>query len=490
MEDDPLLGERSSGGSSRSRSGLLRYSTPPSSEENTEYSVYDYCGDNYVIPPEGQHASLSNTVDTQYSIREYQAKNFHRPLFITVVTLAQCVLLIYVCVAGGIEPISFKPSRESKNIAKFGFIASQNNGSKVLHKKEVFRDTGVNAFIGPNASLLVKVGAKFVPCMKKLNGIAKQVKNIEKKEALYRCCSFKGECAMMNKKSCPGTITGDAKCSLGDGNCSRGISLRPCCVGLHGQCYILSQQNCLFWGGHWHDDKVLCSDVNCLNDVCGMGGVDKEGGDQWFRLITAIFLHLGVIHLLTNMLFQVPVGVLIEREIGTVRTLLIYMISGIGGNLFCGLFNPLTPQVGASGALFGLLGLLIIKLFQLRHEVRRPCMEALILLAVALASFALGTLPYIGNFVHIGGFLFGLLASVALLPRTNYRFNNLAFKKICKWVSLLLLFVALVCTIVAFLMIKDDEFCSWCNYIDCVPYTENFCPSMSTDGILDNNMER
>ena len=151
------------GGSSRSRSGLLRYSTPPSSEENTEYSVYDYCGDNYVIPPEGQHTSLSNTVDTQYSIREYQAKNFHRPLFITVVTLAQCVLLIYVCVAGGIEPISFKPNHESKNIAKFGFIASQDNGSKVVHKKEVFRDTGVNAFIGPNASLLVKVGAKFVP---------------------------------------------------------------------------------------------------------------------------------------------------------------------------------------------------------------------------------------------------------------------------------------------------------------------------------------
>ena len=44
-------------------------------------------------------------------------------------------------------------------------------------------------------------------------------------------------------------------------------------------------------------------------------------------------------------------------------------------------------QVGASGALFGLLGLLIIKLFQLRHEVRRPCMEALILFGVALASF-------------------------------------------------------------------------------------------------------
>lgn len=106
---------------------------------------------------------MSNTVDTQYSIAEYQARNFHWPLFITAVTLAQCVLLIYVCVAGGIEPVSFKSNHESKKIAKFGFIASQNNDSKVIHRKEVFRDTGVNAFVGPNASLLVKVGAKFVP---------------------------------------------------------------------------------------------------------------------------------------------------------------------------------------------------------------------------------------------------------------------------------------------------------------------------------------
>lgn len=99
---------------------------------------------------------------------------------------------------------------------------------------------------------------------------------------------------------------------------------------------------------------------------------------------------------------------------------------------------------------------------------------------------ALGTLPYIGNFVHIGGFLFGLLASLALLPRTNHRLNNSAFKKICKRISLLFLFVALVCTIVAFFAIKDSEFCSWCKYIDCVPYTKNFCPSTSSDGVLDN----
>jgi len=227
--------------------------------------------------------------------------------------------------------------------------------------------------------------------------------------------------------------------------------------------------------------------VNCLDDICGMSGVkDKTGGHQWYRLITPIFLHLGVIHLLTNLFFQIPVGILIEREIGTVRTCLIYMISGIGGNLICGLFNPLSPQVGASGALFGLIGLLIVKLFQLRHDVQRPCCEAIVLLAVALTSFALGTLPYIGNFVHIGGFVFGLLASLALLPRTNFRCRNLAVNNFSRRIFLLLLLVTLAGTCVAFFLVKEANFCSWCQYIDCVPYTNNFCPSMDSDGFSDN----
>ncbi|XP_068682671.1 inactive rhomboid protein 1-like [Montipora foliosa] len=486
MERDPLLGKRKSGGSSRSGSGLLHYSNPPSSDENTEYSVYSYHGDNYVVPPD-RRTSLSYTIDTQNSNEEFQPRRFHRPLFISTVTLVHCGLLIYICISGGIEPISFKPKIEGKKIHKFGFIASGNNGSKFKHQEEISRYSGVNAFIGPNASILVQAGAKFVPCMKKLNDIKNRTMAIEKREADYSCCSFNKECAMMSKKSCPGKIIGSTNCNSSDDNCANGITLRPCCVGLHVQCYILSKQYCLFVGGHWHDDKLLCHDVNCLNDICGMsGGLDKDGGDQWYRLVTAIFLHLGIIHLITNLLFQIPVGILIEREIGTVRTFLIYMISGIGGNLICGLFNPLSPQVGASGALFGLVALLIIKLLQLRHDVRRPCMEALIFLGVALISFAIGTLPYIGNFVHIGGFLFGSLASLALLPRTNSRFTNLGLKSCQKVVFMSLLIIALVCAFVAFFVVKKSEFCSWCKYIDCIPYVKNFCPSMDSDGYSDS----
>lgn len=312
---------------------------------------------------------------------------------------------------------------------------------------------------------------------------------INNREADFQCCSFHKECAMMANASCPGVIIGGSvNCSSSSLKCIHGITLRPCCLGLHSECFVMSKDHCSFFGGRWYNDKLLCREVNCLDGICGMTGVkNKTGGHQWYRLITPIFLHLGVIHLITNLMFQIPVGILIEREIGTIRTCLIYLISGIGGNLVCGLFNPLAPQVGASGALFGLIGLLIIKLLQLRHNVRRPCCEALFLIGVVLISFLLGTLPYIGNFVHIGGFVFGVLASLAFLPLMNFRYRNLTVTTFCRRIFLSILVILFTIATIAFFMVKDSQFCGWCKYIDCVHYTANFCPDMDSDGYSDND---
>ena len=104
----------------------------------------------------------------------------------------------------------------------------------------------------------------------------------------------------------------------------------------------------------------------------------------------------------------------------------------------------------------------------------------------------LGTLPYIGNFVHIGGFLFGLFASLALLPRTNYRCRSLAVNSCVKAIFVTLLLILLVCMCVAFFLVRNPKkFCSWCHYVDCVPYKkDHFCPSMDSDGFLDNGTWR
>lgn len=96
---------------------------------------------------------------------------------------------------------------------------------------------------------------------------------------------------------------------------------------------------------------------------------------------------------------------------------------------------------------------------------------------------ALGTLPYIGNFVHIGGFVFGIFASLVFLPRSNFRrFQTMALYTCFKGVFALLLAALTIVFSIFFAFDKKSKFCSWCQYLDCVPYTEHFCPNMNSDG--------
>lgn len=478
MEREPLLGVKKSGRQTHNR---YPYSRSSISDDFNETSVYSYCGNNYNIPrPDRRHA-YSDTTSTSNE-EPPAARKIHRPYFICLVTIANVALLMYICIAGGVETIAFKPERQNISVDRFGYIGSNDS----VHKQDIFRYHGVNWFIGPNSSFLVQMGAKFGPCMKKLEVVEERIKNISEKEADYVCCSFHEECGMVKNSSCqPGIIIDTGNCTSPNSHyCRHGVTLRPCCLGLYSQCEVISEQYCLYMGGHWHQNQTLCSQVNCLDGICGMSGVKNEtGGKQWYRLITAIFLHLGVIHLIANLSFQIPVGILIEREIGSIRIGLIYLISGIGGNLFCGLFDPLTPQAGASGALFGILALVIVKMVQFGREVKRPCVEALMVLVVVMISFALGTLPYIGNFVHIGGFVFGIFASLVFLPRSNFRrFQTMALYTCFKGVFALLLAALAIVFCIFFAFDKKSKFCSWCQYLDCVPYTEHFCPNMNSDG--------
>ena len=83
--------------------------------------------------------------------------------------------------------------------------------------------------------------------------------------------------------------------------------------------------------------------------------------------------------------------------------------------------------------------------------------------------------------------MFGISASLAFLPRSKfYRCHSMALYVSFKGVFLLVLSVLIIVFCVLFFLVKDSNFCSWCKYIDCVPYTEHFCPSMDADGYLDN----
>lgn len=87
-----------------------------------------------------------------------------------------------------------------------------------------------------------------------------------------------------------------------------------------------------------------------------------QAGDYW-RLVTPMWLHAGLIHLAANMNMLIRMGWPFERAIGTPRFVLIYLISGVFSMVFSSIFKPTSVTVGASGALFGILGALMGELF-------------------------------------------------------------------------------------------------------------------------------
>jgi membrane associated rhomboid family serine protease len=181
----------------------------------------------------------------------------------------------------------------------------------------------------------------------------------------------------------------------------------------------------------WPCPNTTTTDPNAqmcnLSELCGMGGVPDQTGvtdftdrshepNQWWRFITPIFLHAGVIHIGFNMLLQLTLGRDMEKEIGALRFLLVYFSAGIFGFVLGGNYAPdgLT-SVGASGSLFGILALTLLDLLYNWATRRSPVKDLLFLLLDIAIAFVLGLLPGLDNFSHIGGFLMGIILGICLL---------------------------------------------------------------------------
>jgi membrane associated rhomboid family serine protease len=133
------------------------------------------------------------------------------------------------------------------------------------------------------------------------------------------------------------------------------------------------------------------------------------GEGEWWRLLTAAFLHYGPIHLGMNMLALWWIGRPLENWLGPVRYLLLYLVSGLAGSAGALIANPTGVTVGASGAIFGILGAAIVLERQRTYVLGG---SALTLLIVNLAfTFAV---PGISIGGHLGGAAGGALAILAL----------------------------------------------------------------------------
>jgi membrane associated rhomboid family serine protease len=132
------------------------------------------------------------------------------------------------------------------------------------------------------------------------------------------------------------------------------------------------------------------------------------GGGDWWRLITSAFLHASVIHIAFNMLALWWLGAPVEMALGRVRFIGLYLVSGLAGAAGALVADPNAVTVGASGAIFGLLGAGLILEWQATGSIAGNYLT-LILINLAI-SFAV---PGISIGGHLGGLIGGILATLA-----------------------------------------------------------------------------
>lgn len=133
-------------------------------------------------------------------------------------------------------------------------------------------------------------------------------------------------------------------------------------------------------------------------------------GEYW-RLLTAMFLHASVFHLLLNLFGLYIFGTLVEGVYGAGRFLAIYFVTGLAASATSFAFgDPLVPAVGASGAIFGLLGAwLAYNLRRRSLSLARANIQGALML-IALNLFLGFAVPRIDNLAHIGGLVAGVIA--------------------------------------------------------------------------------
>jgi rhomboid protease GluP len=164
-------------------------------------------------------------------------------------------------------------------------------------------------------------------------------------------------------------------------------------------------------------------------------------GGEWWRIVVAMFLHVGILHLAVNMWCLWNLGLLAEPLMGSIGLLAVYILTGAAGNLLSTLVNWVWPihysgnimfpaGAGASGAVFGIAGALIVLLKSNRLPIPPPELKRLrksviyfaainlvIGFSISFGTHVIGSGLNIDNMAHLGGFACGLLFAAPMVPR-------------------------------------------------------------------------
>eukprot|EP00301_Raphidiophrys_heterophryoidea_P025641 c8653_g1_i1.p1 GENE.c8653_g1_i1~~c8653_g1_i1.p1 ORF type:complete len:443 (-),score=94.17 c8653_g1_i1:408-1700(-) len=401
------------------------------------------------------------------------AMKTYPPLFTRFITFVQVVVMICSMVPqlGGTQ-------------ARWGVSAQKKYFNVTTFESTAIQEVKIpdNMWFGPDVTTMLQWGVKYTPCMREDATIANRIAAAKLDEKNFGCCVQRNlECGMMNVSRCDNPswhFHANVTCKELPA-CS--IVIRPCCYGIQGDCAELTPDHCSAVQGHYHSEKQMCREVNCLEDMCGMGGFAQNIPDQWWRLITPIFMHIGVIHLLFNVVFQLKVCGEIESFAGPFRTALVYLMAGVSGVIFGSVFTPTSISAGSSGALYGMLGVVAVDLFQSwqlipKHERLKQVASLVGLISVMLG---VGTLPWIDNWAHVGGFIVGVAGGIAFMPYIHFGKWDERRKLLMKVVAMAVLAVGSLSGLVVFYIAPNPDFCKWCQYVNCVPYKKGMCDSLN-----------
>ncbi|XP_053220054.1 inactive rhomboid protein 1 isoform X1 [Podarcis raffonei] len=453
----------------------------------------------------------------------------HRPFFTYWLTFVHSLITILAVSIYGIAPVGFSQHETVDSVLR--------NRGVYENVKYVQQE---NFWIGPSSEALIHLGAKFAPCMRQDQQVHSFIRAARQKEKHSACCvrNDKSGCVQTPAEECSSTLAvwvkwprhpsapllaGDKRqfgsvCHQDPRVCEQPASMdphewpdditkwpictknsagnytnhphmdcvitgRPCCIGTKGRCEITSREYCTFMHGYFHEEATLCSQVHCMDDVCGLlPFLNPEVPDQVYRLWLSLFLHAGILHCLVSVCFQMTILRDLEKLAGWHRISIIYLLSGITGNLASAIFLPYRAEVGPAGSQFGILACLFVELFQSWQILARPWRAFLKLLAVVLFLFAFGLLPWIDNFAHVGGFVSGLFLSFAFLPYISFGKFDL-YRKRCQIIVFQLVFAGLLSGLVVLFYFYPIR-CEWCEFLTCIPFTDKFCEKYDLDAQL------
>lgn len=159
---------------------------------------------------------------------------------------------------------------------------------------------------------------------------------------------------------------------------------------------------CTFTG-----DLLYTKGVMDLNSVVHM--------KQWYRLFSSMFLHADINHLISNMLILFFLGDIVERTLGHVKYFFLYLLAGLGGNLlslwYCYQISDYTGSLGASGAIFGMVGALLWLLIRNRGRLETMSIPKILFLIGYSAYYGIRS-TNVNNLAHLGGLLTGFFLCI------------------------------------------------------------------------------